>query len=213
MTRKIPDCEVFMIERDTALKLAFIERQLHGDGSTLTPDARRDLANMLSLILNDRLHPALPGPEEEDTGLPDDHPHIVVIGSGFGEEGFVPIGPFPNFAAAETYIVSMQGAVIVPLESPDDENLAERLEEVEAENFGDPDKGTGIYASKALFFEVAGFVPDQLCPTLLHWEREFLITYLRSTPDQRRATLAWYEQQNQSLSGSLLHAMRWLFTA
>lgn len=63
--------------------------------------------------------------------------------------------------------------------------------------------------------EVAGFTPDLLCPTMTQREREILVDYLRATPDQRRATLKWYAEQRGAfgLSGSLLHAMKWLFTA
>lgn len=58
----------------------------------------------------------------------------------------------------------------------------------------------------------AGLKPQPSCPTLLTHEREILIRYLRETPAQRRLTLAWYSD-DPKCSGTLLHAMRWLFTA
>lgn len=41
-------------------KLREVERGLHGNGSLLTPDQRRDLANLLSLVLAN----AIPNQEE-----------------------------------------------------------------------------------------------------------------------------------------------------
>jgi hypothetical protein len=39
------------IEADDYQRLRGIERRLYGDGSTMTADERRDLANLLNLIL------------------------------------------------------------------------------------------------------------------------------------------------------------------
>lgn len=52
MIRKFPDNAIaFLLEVPDAQILARIERGLHGDGSTLTADQRRDLANLLSEVL------------------------------------------------------------------------------------------------------------------------------------------------------------------
>lgn len=40
----------YLIENEDFAKLREIERQLYGNGSSMTPDTRRDLANLLNLI-------------------------------------------------------------------------------------------------------------------------------------------------------------------
>lgn len=50
------------------------------------------------------------------------------------------------------------------------------------------------------------------CPSLLSYEREELIRYLRMTPTQRTEMFK-AAQEDPRTSGSLLHAMQWLFTA
>lgn len=59
--------------------------------------------------------------------------------------------------------------------------------------------------------EVKGFVPAPHCPTLTSSELTCLINYMRCSPDQRRAMLKEIAA-NPATSGSLIHAMSWLFT-
>jgi hypothetical protein len=42
----------YMIESSDMEKLRWINKRLFGNGKTLTPDERRDLANLMSVILS-----------------------------------------------------------------------------------------------------------------------------------------------------------------
>lgn len=44
---------IYLIEQYIYKKLLEVEQALYGDGTRLTPDARRDLANKLNLINNE----------------------------------------------------------------------------------------------------------------------------------------------------------------
>lgn len=44
---------VYVVEDFQFAKLRMVEKRLYGDGSRLTEDARRDLANLLNLILSE----------------------------------------------------------------------------------------------------------------------------------------------------------------
>jgi hypothetical protein len=45
----------YLIELDDFNKLKQINKDLFGDGSTLDPDKRRDMANLMHLVLNDAI--------------------------------------------------------------------------------------------------------------------------------------------------------------
>jgi hypothetical protein len=55
---------MFMLDENTMRKLLEVKNGLHGDGSILTPDARRDLANLLSLAVTEIV------PVEENANRP-----------------------------------------------------------------------------------------------------------------------------------------------
>jgi hypothetical protein len=44
---------IYMIDESQMKRLRFIEMALYGTGTPVTPDARRDLANNLNLVLNE----------------------------------------------------------------------------------------------------------------------------------------------------------------
>lgn len=47
-----PRADVYVVDSSDMAKLRAVEKKLHGNGTPLTPDERRDLANMLSATLS-----------------------------------------------------------------------------------------------------------------------------------------------------------------
>lgn len=113
--RKVEGC--LLLDEVDVQKLCRIEHELHGDGSTLRSDTRHELAILLSVVLSDAQRVS-----DDDIALMNKsgEQHVVALGTGFGQYGFLLYGPFSTLAAALEHKQSLvTDAVIVQLRSPE----------------------------------------------------------------------------------------------